>query len=219
MQQARITIVCGHYGAGKTNLTVNLALAAASGGQHTAVADLDIVNPYFRTADFTELLQARGIELIAPIYANSNLDLPVLPPRLGSAVGQHDLRLFIDVGGDDDGAVALGGYSARISEQPYQMLYVINRCRYLEEDVAEEVALLRRIEACSRLSVTGLVNNTNLGSETTAELVAGSQDYLQRVADQTGLPVCYTTLPAKLCNTQQLPGLLPVHIYVKTPWQ
>lgn len=215
----QITIVCGHYGAGKTNLTVNLALAAAAGGQPTAVADLDIVNPYFRTADFAELLQARGIELIAPIYANSNLDLPVLPPRLASAVGQPGLQLFVDVGGDDDGAVALGGYAARIAESPYRMLYVINRCRYLEADPAEEIALLRRIEASARLTVTGLVNNTNLGGETTAALVEGSQAYLQTVADRTGLPVCYTTLPAKLCSTQQLPGLLPVDIYVKTPWQ
>ena len=135
-------IVCGHYGAGKTNLTVNLALAAAQSGEAVSVIDMDIVNPYFRTADFQELFREAGIQLIAPIYANTNLDLPVLPPSVGAAIREKTGRLFLDVGGDDDGAVALGGFSALLKERGYSMLYVVNSRRELEPEPGEEAALV-----------------------------------------------------------------------------
>ena len=102
---AQCIIVCGHYGAGKTNLTVNLALLAAGAGERVTVVDMDIVNPYFRTADFTGLFREAGVRLLAPVYANTNLDLPVLPPSVGAAVSSGRGRVLLDVGGDDDGAV------------------------------------------------------------------------------------------------------------------
>lgn len=220
MTNPKITILCGHYGAGKTNLAVNLGLRSAAAGCRTAVADLDIVNPYFRTADFSTLFQQHSIELVAPLYANSNLDLPVLPPRLASAIGEPGLTLIIDVGGDDDGAVALGGFAKRIADVGYQMLYVVNRSRYLEDDMAEELRLLRAIEGGSRLRVTGLCNNTNLGPETTAALVSDAAGYLDELSVQTGIPVVLTAAPAALCSALEgIPGLLPVEVYVKTPWQ
>lgn len=219
MTDKRITIVCGHYGSGKTNLSVNLAVNMAAQGVKTAIADLDIVNPYFRTADFGKLFAELGIELIAPMYANSNLDLPVLPPRLASAIGEGNTQLIIDVGGDDDGAVALGGYAHRLEQEGYEMLYVINRSRYLADDIGEEIRLLRGIEQCSRLAVTGLVNNTNLGSETTAELIRASCGYLDEIAAQTGLPIVTTTAPRILAGeTRDIDKLLLIDIYVKTPW-
>lgn len=182
-------IVCGHYGAGKTNLTVNLALAAAQSGEAVSVIDMDIVNPYFRTADFQELFREAGIQLIAPIYANTNLDLPVLPPSVGAAIREKTGRLFLDVGGDDDGAVALGGFSALLKERGYSMLYVVNSRRELEPEPGEEAALLRRIQTASRLKVTHLVNNTNLGPETTSEVLLQSLPYLEEVSKRTGVPV------------------------------
>ena len=182
-------IVCGHYGAGKTNLTVNLALAAAQSGEAVSVIDMDIVNPYFRTADFQELFREAGIQLIAPIYANTNLDLPVLPPSVGAAIREKTGRLFLDVGGDDDGAVALGGFSALLEERGYSMLYVVNSRRELEPEPGEEAALLRRIQTASRLKVTHLVNNTNLGPETTSEVLLQSLPYLEEVSKRTGVPV------------------------------
>ena len=101
------TVLCGHYGSGKTNLTVNLALQAVRAGEPVTVIDMDIVNPYFRTADFRGLFQEAGVRLIAPVYANTNLDLPVLPPSVGTAIRDKRGRVFLDRGGDEDGAVAL----------------------------------------------------------------------------------------------------------------
>ena len=141
---AQCIIVCGHYGAGKTNLTVNLALLAAGAGERVTVVDMDIVNPYFRTADHQGLFLDAGIRLIAPVYANTNLDLPVLPPSVSTAIRSGE-RVFLDVGGDDDGAVVLGGFSSVLGERGYSMLYVVNRCRELEPDPVQEARLLERI--------------------------------------------------------------------------
>lgn len=211
-------IVCGHYGAGKTNLTVNLALAAAQSGEVVSVIDMDVVNPYFRTADFQELFREAGIQLIAPIYANTNLDLPVLPPSVGAAIREKTGRLFLDVGGDDDGAVALGGFSALLEERGYSMLYVVNSRRELEPEPGEEAALLRRIQTASRLKVTHLVNNTNLGPETTSEVLLQSLPYLEEVSKRTGVPVLGAAAEERLTPHLEAEGLLPVRVYVKPPW-
>ena len=211
-------IVCGHYGAGKTNLTVNLALAAAQSGEAVSVIDMDIVNPYFRTADFQELFREAGIQLIAPIYANTNLDLPVLPPSVGAAIREKTGRLFLDVGGDDDGAGALGGFSALLEERGYSMLYVGNSRRELEPEPGEEAALLRRIQTASRLKVTHLVNNTNLGPETTSEVLLQSLPYLEEVSKRTGVPVLGAAAEERLTPHLEAEGLLPVRVYVKPPW-
>ena len=211
-------IVCGHYGAGKTNLTVNLALAAAQSGEAVSVIDMDVVNPYFRTADFQELFREAGIRLIAPIYANTNLDLPVLPPSVGAAIREKTGRLFLDVGGDDDGAVALGGFSAALEEQGYSMVYVVNSRRELEPEPGEEAALLQRIQTASRLKVTHLVNNTNLGPETTPEVLRQSLPYLEEVSKRTGVPVLGAAAEERLAPYLEAEGLLPVRVYVKPPW-
>ena len=212
------TVLCGHYGSGKTNLTVNLALQAARAGEPVTVIDMDIVNPYFRTADFRGLFQEAGVRLIAPVYANTNLDLPVLPPSVGTAIRDKRGRVFLDLGGDEDGAVALGGFSAALEEQGYSMVYVVNSRRELEPDPGEEAALLARIPAASRLRVSWLVNNTNLGPETTGEVIRQSAPYLAEVSRLTGVPVLGTVIDERLLPSITGERLLPVQIYVKPPW-
>lgn len=211
----KVLILCGHYGSGKTNLSVNLALEQAAGGRSVTVADLDLVNPYFRTADFQDLFARAGIRLITPIYANTNLDIPVLPPQLAGAIGEAQ-QLIIDVGGEDDGAVALGGYAAQLEARGYDLYYVINALRSPDPDPRGEAALLRSVERSARLRVTGLVNNTNLGPETTPELIENSRGYVQAVAEETGLPILFTT--------SSVPGVsgsdvMPITVYVKPPWE
>lgn len=218
-QLASCVAVCGHYGAGKTNLTVNLALEAARKGERVTVVDMDIVNPYFRTADFRELFSGSGVELIAPVYANTNLDIPVLPPSVASAIRDRE-RVFLDVGGDDDGAVALGGFSGLIREKAYTMLYVVNRCRELDPDPTDEAKLLERIQRASRLKVTHLVDNTNLGRETTSGLLERSGEYMETLSRLTGLPVLFRAadkIIADMIPNQE--GIMPIEIYVKPPWE
>ncbi|MBQ7834560.1 MAG: ATP/GTP-binding protein [Ruminiclostridium sp.] len=217
MELKKLTIITGHYGSGKTNVSVNLALHAAKQGRKCTVVDLDIVNPYFRTADFEELFKENGITLKAPMYANSNLDIPALNISVKSILDESDC-VIIDVGGDDEGAKALGRYAKVISEcDDREMLYVINKCRYLTKEPQEALALMRDIEAASTLRCTGIINNTNLGAETTEDIVLGSQEYARKVAEAAGLPVAITAGKSEFLG-KVTDNPFPIEIFVKTLW-
>jgi len=215
----KITIFAGHYGSGKTNLAVNASISLKCHQDNVILADLDIVNPYFRTKDSEAVLAEAGVRLISPRFANSNVDLPYLPAEIAAIFGGDGVSV-IDVGGDDSGAIALGQYAPRIEAAGYDMLLVLNARRYLTREPDEAVAILHEIEAASRLRFTGLVNNTNLGHETTADVVTQARDYVAAVSQLTGLPVVATSYRADLA-----PALLPedgqpwpIQIYEKPGW-
>lgn len=220
-EQARITVICGHYGCGKTNLALNLALDEAAKGERITVADLDIVNPYFRSSEYGGLLEAHGIRLIAPVFAGTTLDTPTLPPELYSLFEPSAGKVFIDAGGDDAGVTALGGLHELLEEAGYQMLYVINRYRVLSQTPEEALALLREIETASRLKATGLVNNSHLGVETTLETLLGGLDFAHKTAELTGLPLLYSTAPDfALKPGETLPeGFREIKRHVKFMWE
>ena len=190
MKNGKTIIVAGHYGAGKTNVAVSLALAHKNDG--AVLVDLDTVNPYFRAADSVQELNAAGVRTIIPEYANSNVDIPTLPPEITSVFFSDETAIF-DVGGDD-GASALGVYERDIKARGYEMLYVINMYRPLTADPDDAVSLMREIEAYSRLNFTGIVNNSNLGAETTLKTVTDSLSYAARVSEICGLPVVFTSV-------------------------
>ena len=190
MDEGRIIIVAGHYGAGKTNVAVSLALKSAERG--VAVIDLDTVNPYFRAADSASVLRAAGVRTIIPEYANSNVDIPTLPPDIASVFSSDELAIF-DVGGDD-GASALGVYERDIRSAGYEMLYVTNMYRPLTATPEDAVAVMREIESYSRLNFTGIVNNSNIGAETTRDAVEMSAAYAESISRLTGLPVVFTSV-------------------------
>jgi len=211
----RISIVTGHYGSGKTNIAVNMALSLAAGGQRSVtVVDLDIVNPYFRTADCRPRLEKAGIRVIAPVYANTNLDSPVLPPEIGGVFREDGGFCVIDVGGDDAGAVALGQFASRAEAVGYDMFYVINGKRYLTREPSQTAELLREIEQSSRLRATGLINNTNLGEETSLSLVESSLPYAEAVSALTGLPLAFTCADRRLLAGGDSP-YVPIDIIVR----
>lgn len=220
-EQARITVICGHYGCGKTNLALNLALDEAAKGERVTVADLDIVNPYFRSSEYGGLLEEHGIRLIAPVFAGTTLDTPTLPPELYSLFEPSAGKVFIDAGGDDAGVTALGGLHELLEEAGYQMLYVINRYRVLSQTPEEALALLREIETASRLKATGLVNNSHLGVETTLETLLGGLDFAHKTAELTGLPLLYSTAPDfALKPGETLPeGFREIKRHVKFMWE
>ena len=220
-QQPRITVVCGHYGCGKTNLTLNLALEAAAAGERVTVADLDIVNPYFRSSEYDGLLEEQGVRLIAPVFAGTTLDTPTLPPELYSIFEPQAGRVFIDAGGDDAGVTALGGLHSQLEETGYQMLYVINRYRVLSQTPEEAAALLQEIEAASRLKATALVNNSHLGVETRLDTLLGGLDFARKTAQLTGLPLLYSTAPDfALRDGETLPeGFKRIQRHVKFMWE
>ena len=199
MTERRITLFSGHYGSGKTNIALNFARRARREFPRVAVADLDIVNPYFRTKDSAPLLESEGIELVVSGFANSNVDFPAMPKEAYALVADRGTRVVVDVGGDDRGALALGRYVDDIrAEGDYDMLAVVNASRPLTSTPEDTVEVLREIEAACALPFTGIVNNTNLGQKTTAETVLSSVPYAEEVARLMGLPVKFTCCDARL---------------------
>ena len=214
----RITLVTGHYGCGKTNLSLNLALDFARRGEKCAIVDLDIVNPYFRSSDYDELIESHGIRLIAPRYARSALDVPSLPAEIYSVFDSIDGRVIIDVGGDDAGATALGRYASKFASVDYDMIYVINKFRPLTSESEDAAALLSEIETASRLKATGIANNSHLMGGTDADTVLCSVEYAQATSKLLGLPLLFTTAPRAIADKLTVPDIYPVDIHVRTPW-
>ena len=195
MEHKRLTLFAGHYGSGKTNIAVNYAIRLAQEGKKVCVADLDIVNPYFRTKDSEDEFKAHGISLICSKYANSNVDLPALPAESYRLVQDKSCYGVIDIGGDDRGAYALGRFADAVkAEGDYRMALVLNKFRPLTSTPEGAIEIMREIEAASRIPFTCIVNNSNIGSETTRETVLESIEFAEKVSRATGLPIWLHTV-------------------------
>lgn len=195
MKDKRITILSGHYGSGKTNIAVNMALSLKKRHERVAIADIDIVNPYFRTKDSEELLRANGIRLICSDYANTNVDIPALPQDIYAITDDKDMYCVLDVGGDERGALALGRIAPAIErENNYEMIYVLNCYRPLTRDVEGAIQIMREIEYACKLKFTSIINNSNLGAETTEKDVLKSLPIARALSEQAGIPLLYTTV-------------------------
>ena len=210
------TIICGHYGCGKTNLSLNLAIDAAKRGESVTLVDMDIVNPYFRSSEYIPLLNEYGISVIAPSFANTTLDTPSLSAEI-FRIFESDGTVIIDAGGDDSGSTALGSFSGRIGKIDYDMLYVINRYRPLASEPESASMILREIERASRLRATGVVNNSHLKEFTTQETILESLGFARETAATLGLPLMFTTAPKEIATQLNIERLYPIEIYVKTP--
>lgn len=219
-------IICGHYGCGKSNYSVNLALNMAKEGRKVMLCDLDLVNPYFLSSACEDILKENGVKVISTLYANTNVETPALPPDL-NLVFETDMDVVMDVGGDDAGAVVLGRYAPFIEKIDYEMVYVVNKYRNLTATVEDTVEILREIEAASRCKATKVLNNSHLKQETTWETVKDSLEYADEVAKELNLPMEGVTVPSYLLKDDRVNEeiekmnrkFIPVDIYVKAPWE
>ena len=214
----RIIIFSGHYGSGKTNIAVNFATDLKRRGNKVAVADLDIVNPYFRTKDSLDLFEKEGIPLICSKYANSNVDIPALPQEIYTVTDDKSYKMIVDVGGDDRGALALGRLTPKILEEnDYDMLLIINKFRPLTPDALQTVEVAREIERACKIKFTGIINNSNLGNLTEESDVLSSLGYAQEVSRLMKIPVKYTTVKADLYESLsgKIENLYPLKLQKK----
>ena len=189
----RINIFTGHYGSGKTEIAVNFALKLKEQHEKVVICDMDIVNPYFRTNDVKDFLTEKGIRVIAPDYACTNVDIPVLPGDILSVFSDREVYAVLDIGGDDDGAVALGQYYRYMKDEEYDMFFVLNALRPSTSSVEEVKVLAENIELMSRLKITGLINNTNLAYLTESKHLSESMDLSVKIAEALGVPLSYIT--------------------------
>ncbi len=217
MDYKRIMLIAGHYGSGKTNIAVNMAFDLKKLHNNVAIADLDIVNPYFRTKDSQAELEKAGIRLICSEYANTNVDIPAIPQDMYSIIDNKDIMAVVDIGGDDRGAYALGRYAdSIINEGNFEMLFVINKYRPLTRNASDVIEIMHEIETAGKIKFTGIINNSNLGEETTAEDVLHSLKYADEVSAATGLPIAMTCAMENLCaELKSVSGLFPLSLQKK----
>ncbi len=218
MQSKRITLFAGHYGSGKTNIAVNYALYLKSLGKDVVIADLDIVNPYFRTRDSLNELSQAGVRLISSEFASSNVDLPALPQDVYSILDNPTERAIMDIGGDDRGAYALGRYADAIkAENNYEMLFVFNKFRPLTPTAQDAAEIMAEIESACHINFTAIVNNSNLGEMTTADDILNSVEETEKLSELTGLPVKMTSVRSDLVNNLngKVPNLFPLTLQKK----
>ena len=218
MEHKRLTLFAGHYGSGKTNIAVNYAMLLAKENKKVCIADLDIVNPYFRTKDSERELEENGITLICSKYANTNVDLPAIPAESYRLVQDKSCFGVIDIGGDDRGAYALGRFADAIkAEGDYRMAFVLNRYRPLTSTVSDAIEIMNEIEAASGIKFNCIVNNSNIGSETTADIVIESLAFADELSNKTGLPIWFHTaeksVAEKLSGIEVLPLSLQKKIF------
>ena len=215
----RLTLVTGHYGTGKTEFSVNLALALAAEGARVALADLDIVNPYFRSREQRALLEAAGVRVVATSQALADADVPALPAELHAVLEDRGVRGVLDIGGDPSGARVLGRYRPRILKEDYQLLYVVNAARPEVRTAERSVEVLRAIEAVTGLRCGGLVNNTHLCGETAPEDIREGALLAEEVSRMTGVPIVCHAAEARFQSQLRDLDLFPIEIRMKKPWE
>ncbi|MCL2856609.1 MAG: hypothetical protein FWE19_02640 [Oscillospiraceae bacterium] len=217
---SRTVAIVGHYGSGKTNLSLNLALALKGQGRRVAIADLDVLNPYFGSGVFKALAEREGLRVITSAYAGSTLDIPALTGRLAACLGGED-TIVIDAGGDGDGSLALGSYAPMITQGEYDLLFVVNFFRALTKTARQAADYLREIETACRLKVTAIANNSNLGEHTTPQDISASIEEAAKLCQITQKPLLFTSMRDDIARQFVRPdnGIFPVKVYPKTPWE
>ncbi|MGB4388933.1 MAG: hypothetical protein WBI89_06990 [Caldicoprobacterales bacterium] len=222
MQEERLLVFTGHFGSGKTELAINYALRSLKQYKKVILVDLDIVNPFFRTGELKEELEGAGLKVLMPNFAASSVDVPSLPANMYSAFIDKSAKVIFDLGGDGDGARALGVFNQYFKREAYRMFYVVNTKRPLTSRPDQIIAMKESIEQTSRLRVTDIINNTNLSYETRACDIMEGQAIVEQVSRQTALPIAYISGEKSLL--EELPedigvDLLPISLYIKPPWR
>lgn len=202
----RINIFCGHYGSGKSEISVNAAFMLKEKASKVLMADMDVVNPYYRSADARKALEDEGIKVVAPLFANTNVDVPAIGPEISIGLKDKSHNVIIDVGGDEDGSRVLGRYYHEIVKNEYDMFFVFNRSRPMTVNFEETLSYIREIEAASRLKITGLINNTHFLDQTTVEDIMYGLELAQEISQETLIPIRATCVMEGL--EKQLEGEL-----------
>ena len=191
----RINIFVGHYGSGKTEVSVNFAIK----NKVDLIADLDTVNPYFRTNDAREILEKENIRVVAPYYAGTNVDLPSLPPDVYAAFTGNKTAV-LDIGGDDDGAAVLGRFKDYITKENTEVYFVINVLRPETDTPEKIIEMIEMVEFSARLKVTCLINNTNLMEETNYSHVEKGEAIVKKVSEIKNIPFFGNTVKRELAK-------------------
>ena len=207
----RLNIIIGAYGSGKSEISVNVALGMKQRRPDSKVllADLDIVNPFYRSADAARNLENCDIRIIYPSYANSNVDAPVLSGEIYTIFDDESYVGVFDIGGEDMGANVLGSMNKRLIGIDHSLFMVVNTLRPFTSDVDSIIVMAQELEAAAKLPITGFIHNTNLLESSSFEDIVRGNEILQEVSSKTGVPVvatCYIEDYIKDFDQSKLPN-------------
>jgi hypothetical protein len=215
-------IIVGGYGGGKTEIAINLALFMKKRGIDVRVADLDIVNLYFRTREARSLFAHHQIPCILPEKAYLHADFPALSPEIGGLFKSKEGLTLLDCGGDPVGARVIGTLKEAIGFPSLQMLLVVNPFRPDSGTEKEVRAIKEGIEKSSGLSITGIVGNANLMAETRVDTIISGYEFVRRLAEKEGVGLSFITAPDTLANAVMEKRLscpvLPITRRLLPPW-
>ena len=218
MNKQQIHIFTGHYGSGKTEVSLNFAIKAANRGEKVTIIDLDTVNPYFRTNDAKAILQEHGIDVIASEFASTNLDMPTVPAEVLGVFDREGIIIF-DVGGDDEGAYALGQYFSFFKKTGYKMHLVVNAKRPLCSTSEEIVEMALDIQRASRLKFTDIFNNTNVAKATDETTLMSEIDEIQKAAKELGIEIAAHCGKENALKNIESNKAFEMNIYIKMPFE
>jgi hypothetical protein len=219
----RLTIFVGDYGSGKTEVSLNFVLALRANWERVKIVDLDIVNPYFRSREATEILARADIEVVAPAGEQAWADLPIILPGIAGAIHDESACVVLDVGGEAAGSRVLASLIGEADKIDYDLLAVVNANRPFTGDADGSEDVLRKIEDASGLRVTGIVSNTHLLGHTTPEMVLEGLEVAELVAKRFSVDVRFVS--ARESVAEMLDASLfsaPVFAikrYVLLPWE
>lgn len=222
MDPERLILFTGHFGSGKTEIAVNYAIGSGDSGQKTILVDLDIVNPFFRSTEVKDQLEAHGVEVISPNFVSTGVDVPSLPAEIYSVFADQSAKVIFDVGGDEIGARALGQYFPYFQKEAYRMYYVINTKRPLSSTKEDILSMMQEVQRMSRLQISHLINNTNISYETEIYDIIEGNALISQVSKSVNIPIAYIAGVGDLLD--QLPdninsSLFPIRIFMKPPWR
>ena len=217
-----LVVIVGNYGSGKTEVSLNLAVNRKRAGLNVSIADLDLVNPYFRTREARMTLTNLGIQVILPPEQYLQADLPILNPTIAGMIRQSGDLMILDVGGDDAGATVLSALADAFSGKKVHMLQVINPLRPQTSTVSGCITMRNEIEKAARLTITGLIGNANLIDETSAEDIYSGYEFVQTVMQESGLPLEFITVSQELLPKIDMKrfscAVLPIARQLVPPW-
>lgn len=218
-----IVIIVGNYGSGKTEVSINLAVRQKLSGMDVRIADLDLVNPYFRTREAKAALSGFGIETVLPPQEYLKADLTYLSPVVAGMIREPSQLTLLDVGGDGVGATVLASLADSLRTQPVKMLQVVNPFRPSTETQAGCLKIKKEIETTSRLNVAGWIGNSNLMDETVAADIHSGYEFVKELADHSGLPLHFVTAEERLLPDIDLTRfacpVLPIQRQLVPPWR
>lgn len=222
MLDKRLVIVTGHYGSGKTEFCVNYAMKMLKHYKEVGLADIDIVNPYFRSREKRDILEKQGIKVFDSSLSNTTLDIPALSSEITGLILNNNIKAIIDVGGDPVGARVLARYSYLIKKNEYDMFYVINGNRPETDTKNKVIKYLKEIEKAANLKVTGLINNTHLLKETSLKDICFGHELTEEVSWELDIPIRYEVmllnLEKSLLNCKIKEKAFPINLYMREEW-